>query len=237
MKKVSSSIHVELSMRWFVSGIMFLSLVGCGQTTTEPATTPTSGLSNEADSAVVKQNLESEPVANSAASAAPFPKMESNKAVVNVPAFLDDALNGKLESVRSALESGVDVNATDQQQRTAQLFAAFNSHTPVAKLLLDNGAALEHRDTAGRTALMFAASGANAATVELLLESGAGIDAVDKDEKFTALMHAAAEGQVKVVEVLLKHNADISMKDVDGETARDFAVNNGHTEVVRLLSK
>jgi ankyrin repeat protein len=216
---------------------MFLTLAGCGQTTPVPETTPTTGSSSNTGSADVKQPLESETISDSGASAAPFPKMESKQVVVEVPAFLEDALNGRIEEVRKAIEAGVDVNASDEDQRTALLFAAFNGHTAVAKLLLDQNASLEHRDAAGRTALMFAASGPNAETVELLAEAGAEVNAVDTDEKFTALMHAAAEGQVKVVEVLLKHNADPAIQDADGDTARDFATNNGHAEVVRLLSK
>ena len=84
---------------------------------------------------------------------------------------------------------------------------------------------------------MFAASGANAETVKFLLESGADVNAVDTNEKFTALMHAAAEGQTKVVEILLKHKADPELRDADGDTALVFAQNNGHANVIRLLSK
>jgi ankyrin repeat protein len=49
-------------------------------------------------------------------------------------------------------------------------------------------------------------------------------------------MHAAAEGQAQVVQALLEHNADPTLRDVDGDTARDFATRNGHAEVVRLLT-
>ena len=94
---------------------------------------------------------------------------------------------------------------------------------------------MEHQDNEGRTALMYAATGPNQATVAALLEAGAAPNAVDHGEKFTALMHAAAEGQLEVVQTLLQHNADTQMRDVDGDTARDFAERNGHAEVVRLL--
>ena len=60
---------------------------------------------------------------------------------------------------------------------------------------------------------------------------------VDEVEKFTALMFAAAEGQQEVVQALLQHNADVTLRDIDGETARDFAANNGHDAVVRILDK
>ena len=70
----------------------------------------------------------------------------------------------------------------------------------------------------------------------MLLDAGVEINAVDTGEGFTALMHAAAEGQVKVVQILLRYKADPAIRDVDG-TARDFATRNGHSEVVKLLTK
>jgi uncharacterized protein len=51
------------------------------------------------------------------------------------------------------------------------------------------------------------------------------------------LMMAAAEGQSEIVALLLKHGADPSAKDVDGETALQFAASKGHQAVVNLLSK
>ena len=34
----------------------------------------------------------------------------------------------------------------------------------------------------------------------------------------------------------MKYGADANLKDVDGETAYDFALNNGHTEVAKILA-
>ncbi len=154
---------------------------------------------------------------------------------IELNVFWDAALAGNLELVGEAIESGVKVDAVDDQNRTALMLAAFNGHTEVAKLLLEKGAVVDHLDAVGRTALMFAATGANSETVELLIAAGATIDTADQGEGFTALMHAAAEGQAKVVEVLLKHNADPSIKDNDGDTAKDFASRNGHRDVIRQL--
>jgi hypothetical protein len=259
MNKYRYRTSVCLSLRMPIWAAMLLILCGCGRAP-EVASVDQAGAVNDSSPVVDKKTSADEPVAQSVQpakpelkaeplpktepepkaepvpEAEPVPKAEPPKVPVDVPAFLDDALNGKLEAVRQALKAGVDVNVADEQRRTALLFASFNGHTAVAQLL-DQGATLNQRDAVGRTALMFAATGANAETVELLLEAGAEVNAVDADEKFTALMHAAAEGQVKVVGVLLKHNADSAIRDTDGDTAQDFAARNGHAEVVRLLSK
>ncbi len=157
-------------------------------------------------------------------------------APVSDGAFLDAALEGSIATIRQAIESGVDVNATDEEGRTALLLAAFNGHTEVVRLLLGRQAQLEHRDASGRTALMYASTGPNNETVRLLLEAGAEPNSVDSGEKFTALMHAAAEGQHEVVRSLLEFKADPRIRDIDGDTARDFAARNGHVEVVQLLT-
>jgi ankyrin repeat protein len=83
---------------------------------------------------------------------------------------------------------------------------------------------------------MYAASGSNHETVRVLLEAGADPNIRDKVEQFTALMFAAAEGQLEVVQTLLDHRADVTLRDVDGDTALDFASQNGHSDVARLLS-
>lgn len=43
------------------------------------------------------------------------------------------------------------------------------------------------------------------------------------------------DGEEHLVLVLLDYGADSTLKDKDGETALDFARNNGHEEVVQLL--
>lgn len=158
------------------------------------------------------------------------------KPTVEPALFLEAALQGQLETIRLAIDEKMDVDAADDQGRTALMFASFNGHAPVVQLLLKAGATADRRDAAGRTALLFAATGDNVEAVKLLLDAGAEVNATDSVEGFTALMHAAAEGQLGVVQLLLKHKANPAIADVDGDTARDFATRNGHTGVVQLLS-
>ncbi len=152
-------------------------------------------------------------------------------------ALWDAALEGRLQAVLSALSKGADVNALDQEKRSALMLAAFNGHTEVVRALIEKGASVNATDSMGRTALMFASSGPSPDTVWLLLENKADPDVQDSGEGWTALMFAAGEGLAEVVQVLLEHGADRTLKDVDGDTALDFARKNGHTRVVRLLDR
>ncbi|MCW9711920.1 ankyrin repeat domain-containing protein [Aliifodinibius salicampi] len=145
------------------------------------------------------------------------------------------AFNGEEELVKMGIKQNTPLDEADGMGRTALMLAAFNGHSTVVEKLLDEGADIKNRDSQGRTPLIFAASGPYPETVELLLEEKADPNAVDNEEGWSSLMFAAAEGNVEVVEILLDYGADVSLKDKDGETAIEFAINNNHKEVVKLL--
>lgn len=145
------------------------------------------------------------------------------------------ALSGDLQTVNESIEQGISVDDTDEIGRTALMFAAFNGHNKVVDLLIENGAEVNLENDEGRTSLMFASSGPFSETVSLLLENGADVNRSDSVEEWTPLMYAAAEGNSEVVELLLEHGANSAAEDSDGETAADFAENNGHTQTAALL--
>lgn len=148
-----------------------------------------------------------------------------------------DALNGQIEEIRTAAEQGIDLHEPDSLGRTALMFASYNGHDDVVRFLIENGGEVTKSDSEGRTPLIFAASGPFPDTVELLLANGADPDVKDSAEGWTPLMYAASEGNEEVVQILLDHGANISILDNDGDSALDFARNNGHLEVVSLLEE
>ena len=152
-------------------------------------------------------------------------------------ALLESAYVGNLEEVRRLVTDGTSVDVIDAERHTPLMWAAFNGHKVVAEYLLDAGAEADAEDSNGRTALMYAASGPFAGTVDLLLERGADANVQGTLEGFTPLMTAAAEGLADVVRLLLAAGADRDLQDTDGDTALDFARQNGHAEVVELLEK
>ncbi|MCK5563649.1 MAG: ankyrin repeat domain-containing protein [Planctomycetes bacterium] len=178
------------------------------------------------DEAGLVKAVETEP-------AAPKPPVKKVKPATDE--FFDNAMKGNTQAVEKALLDGVDVNSQNSDKRTALMFAAFDGHLSTVELLLTRGADVNLKDAIGRDALMYAASGPNNTTVKLLLQKGADVNAADTNEKWTALMYAAAEGQMEVVKTLLENKADWTIKDIDGDTAKSFAVKNGHTKVVELI--
>ncbi len=87
------------------------------------------------------------------------------------------ALIGQVSAVRVLAEKGVDVNARDQNGRTALMEAAFAGHTETVKALLERRADVNAKDESGWTALMEAASKGHTESVKILLEFGADINA------------------------------------------------------------
>ena len=150
-------------------------------------------------------------------------------------AFLDMAYNGNLSAVQEFVSKGTPVDSTVDDKSTALMWAAFNGHTAVVAYLIEKGATVDAKDNNGRTALLYASSGPYAETVGLLLRNGADVNIQGKTEGFTALMMAASEGYLDVARVLLLNGAAVDTIDRDGDTAKKFAREKGHTAVLELL--
>lgn len=70
--------------------------------------------------------------------------------------------------------------------------------------------------------------------LRLLLKHGADPN-VGQKGGFTPLMSAAHRGSRTMVEMLLEAGADVTLKSEAGETAKDFALKDGHVEIAALL--
>jgi len=87
----------------------------------------------------------------------------------------------------------------------------------------------------GDTALFVAARRGRLAAVEVLLDRGATLDRQSSVGGQTALIVAGREGRPRVVQMLLERGSDCSIKDGDGKTARDLALENNHIDAVAVL--
>ncbi|KAF0751735.1 hypothetical protein AaE_006279 [Aphanomyces astaci] len=153
--------------------------------------------------------------------------------------LVDAASNGQVETVRSLLAQGANVNWTmgeimGDSGYTALTAAAELGDAKIVRLLLENNAEVDHADKAGETPLMRATSGGHVAVVKSLLANEAQVDVRDTVNGNTALMIAAWHGHLEIVK-LLCHKADVTLVNNDGKTARDLALENGQTECAHYL--
>jgi ankyrin repeat protein len=137
-------------------------------------------------------------------------------------------------SVRTLLETGIDVNAAQVDGTTALHWAAYHDDAETVALLVRAGARVNAVNRYGVPPLAQACTNGNAAIVKLLLEAGADANATMKGGE-TVLMLAARSGNDDAVKALLARGANPKSHERLGQTALMWAAAEGHTAVVRAL--
>ncbi len=156
--------------------------------------------------------------------------------VVEAP-VADAALAGDIETVRSLLKQGFDVNAPQGDGQTALHWAAFHDDTEMAAMLLYAGANVEATSRVnGITPLFIASQNGSGAMIGTLLESGANPNRAMTISATTPLMLAAASGKPDAVGRLLDAGANPDSKEsVHGQTALMFAAVLNRTSALEVL--
>jgi ankyrin repeat protein len=144
---------------------------------------------------------------------------------------------GELVIIQSLVQDGgVDVNAKDEDARTALHYAAKGGHLETLKYLVGKGAEVNARDIKRKTALHYAAQGGHLELLQYLVEEkGAEVDTQNKKRK-TALHYAAQEGQLKTLKYLVEKGAEVNARDKERrKTALHYAAQEGHLETLKYL--
>ena len=144
------------------------------------------------------------------------------------------AMNGDLKTINLLLDHGARVDMADSDGQTPLIRAAVNGKDTAVAVLLDWGADIEARDMRGQTALSWGAYHGQVHALKVLLDRGADKESKN-DEAQTPLHRAAASGRVLTVEILLERGADAKAEDMAWLTPGDWAMQNGHSDVVRVL--
>ncbi len=98
--------------------------------------------------------------------------------------LISAARNGNLEKIKSLLDEkggDIDIDAFDNNNHTALIWASLNGHTQIVRKLLDNGADTDFSDNRGHTALILAALNGYIEIVRRLLDKGADVNAANNE--------------------------------------------------------
>jgi ankyrin repeat protein len=150
------------------------------------------------------------------------------------PPLSDAAKSGDKDTLRSLLEKGANVNATEGDGTTALHWASYRDDLEAVDLLLRAGAKVNVANDLGVTPLWTACQNGSEAMVRRLLAAGANPNAKLLIGE-TPLMTAARVGNPRVVEQLLAKGADPNARAARDQTALMWAVAQEHPEVVKVL--
>jgi ankyrin repeat protein len=152
---------------------------------------------------------------------------------------------GHAEVTRLLLNSGANIEVSNDDGATPLRMAAAGGHVGATKTLIEAGAVVDTATKDGRTPLFLASKNGHAGdadavksgtcTIGLLLGAGAEVNRAADDEGLggvmTPLIYAAAEGHESVVLALLAAGAS-----AQGQKAADFARKAGHHGVAAILA-
>jgi ankyrin repeat protein len=150
--------------------------------------------------------------------------------------FLEDVLDGNVDSVKNLVNKGALVNAEYSEGHTPLMYASFNGELDIVQVLTNSGVNVNSRDKNHTTSLMYAAGEGHSEIVKTLLKKGAFINARDK-EGSTALMQAIFYNRLEVVVLLLKEGADITITDSKGDSASSLASKLADKSIFNVLER
>ena len=127
--------------------------------------------------------------------------------------LLDAADKGSLHDVRSALDSGANIEAMDNNDCTSLVNASYHGHTDVVRELLARGANVNAEDDLGQTSLMEATVADSLEIVRELLARGANVMAKNRRGK-TARMIADEHNDIDIADLLRKKEQVIARRGV-----------------------
>ncbi|NQD40305.1 ankyrin repeat domain-containing protein [Glutamicibacter halophytocola] len=191
---------------------------------------------------------EAEPVATPAPSSAGSAAPETTAPETSLSAEEQEELDQRLiraakdndvELVRELIAAGGDVNAKDDLEDSAFLYAGAEGFNEILELTLENGADVKSLNRYGGTALIPASEHGHVETVKKLIEAGVPVDHVN-DPGWTAMQEAVllndgGEEQQEVVRLLREAGADPNITDPQGRTALENAQRLGFRELAEVI--
>ncbi len=145
-----------------------------------------------------------------------------------------------LETVKTLIEAGADINGRSPIGSTALEMAVEWEYYDTAQYLLEHNANPNIADVGGMTPLHHAVAAGNVKLVKALLIRGADLNVKDilgATATFNVAFVSKTPDQAKLIRLLTKYHADLTIKDKDGHTAAEFALKYNNPGAAKFLQK
>ncbi|OME90667.1 ankyrin repeat domain-containing protein [Paenibacillus lautus] len=127
--------------------------------------------------------------------------------------LIEYAEQGNTEQVRQLLQSGANINATDEQGRTAVMAATYHNHVGTVEALIQAGADINIRDKQLNNVFLYAGAEGMVEIMRLAIEADADVTLTNRFGG-TALIPASDRGHVEIVQELLTRT-DIDVNHIN----------------------
>ena len=131
------------------------------------------------------------------------------------------------EVLKHLLRAGAKLDATDENGRSALIYAAATENVLLLKALFDAGADVNAADINGDTVLMYVVQRSqNLELLSLILKQNVDINARNSIGKTALITAVEFTGEPKIIFAMLDKGADITIKDDFSKTAVEYAKEN-----------
>ncbi|XP_046345060.2 uncharacterized protein LOC124125735 [Haliotis rufescens] len=143
---------------------------------------------------------------------------------------------GCLDVAKLLLRQSMDLNQDGKYERTPLMYASYNGHEDIVKLLLENGAPTSvdsGSDT--NSCLHLACMKGETNIVKILLDHGMNIEDVGSKFKRTPLMCACRHGKLETAKELKRRHAVLDAFDQENNSCLHLAAMKGHVPTAEWL--
>jgi len=142
------------------------------------------------------------------------------------------------EEAEALISAGAFIDARNgEYNRTSLHEAVLQNNTDVALYLISKGADVNLKDSENFTPVYAAVNVGDRLLLEALVEAGADLNVQDGERKWSPMMLAAYDGNYEIVKFLKNLGVNLDLVSDAGYTALDFAEEQNHADVVKLLKE